>query len=505
MQRRRLGASIARAAGNGPQQQQQTPQAPPSRGPLASVASLDEGDEVPILTVSGVRMAPRGAQQQRRLGSPAASLASLSSLASLASLSSVDFESGVNGAAAANGGGALFRFSPQQIDLIRGLRGSMVSCSNAFFGVAAASVLLSAVAAAGGEGGEALEAAEAPARVLFSGITVGDVASWVDSLLVAGLLRFGAESFARAADSAAASASGDADSSSGSGENSSSSTSSSTSSSSGSGATAAAAAGKELAYTFQGINRLGLLFEQLAVAAATVSIVITLEAAAEWPPLVTLASGLFFTAAVARSASMWWVLSKYGKRLDDVEESLEAHRRIVQAARSEPDAFPLLDRIAIRVAFIYLLQFEAAGRRGGGQALAAAPPRTPAATRRRRTLLLLAHRGDQGPALLALHPEALEPGRVGLHHRGRLLRQDACGRATGQGRGRGLGARGAPRPPAPPGCLRAAQGGLGGTTLRCGLPPAPRQPRGPGQLLRLARARGRRDAPESPSRPPGLV
>ena len=95
-----------------------------------------------------------------------------------------------------------------------------------------------------------------------------------------------------------------------------------------------------------------------------------MEAAAEWPPLVTLASGLFFTAAVARSASMWWVLSKYGKRLDDVEESLEAHRRIVQAARSEPDAFPLLDRIAIRVAFIYLLQFEAAGRRGGGQALA---------------------------------------------------------------------------------------------------------------------------------------
>jgi hypothetical protein len=33
--------------------------------------------------------------------------------------------------------------------------------------------------------------------VLFNGITVGDVASWVDSLLVAYLLNFGAASFNR--------------------------------------------------------------------------------------------------------------------------------------------------------------------------------------------------------------------------------------------------------------------------------------------------------------------
>jgi hypothetical protein len=37
--------------------------------------------------------------------------------------------------------------------------------------------------------------------VLFNGITVGDFASWVDSLLVAGLLRFGAESFKKVEDS----------------------------------------------------------------------------------------------------------------------------------------------------------------------------------------------------------------------------------------------------------------------------------------------------------------
>lgn len=34
-------------------------------------------------------------------------------------------------------------------------------------------------------------------QVLFNGITVGDVASWVDSLLVAYLLRFGAASFSQ--------------------------------------------------------------------------------------------------------------------------------------------------------------------------------------------------------------------------------------------------------------------------------------------------------------------
>jgi hypothetical protein len=55
----------------------------------------------------------------------------------------------------------------------------------------------------------------------------------------------------------------------------------------------------------QGINRLGLMFTQFSIAATTVSIVTTLEAASKWPPLVTLASGLFFAAAVGRSGAMW--------------------------------------------------------------------------------------------------------------------------------------------------------------------------------------------------------
>jgi hypothetical protein len=43
----------------------------------------------------------------------------------------------------------------------------------------------------------AAAAAAVALQVLFNGITVGDVASWVDSLLVAYLLRFGATSFSR--------------------------------------------------------------------------------------------------------------------------------------------------------------------------------------------------------------------------------------------------------------------------------------------------------------------
>lgn len=50
----------------------------------------------------------------------------------------------------------------------------------------------------------------------------------------------------------------------------------------------------------QGINRLGLVFQQLVIASLAVSTVTTLEAAAKWPDLVWLASALFFGVAGAR-------------------------------------------------------------------------------------------------------------------------------------------------------------------------------------------------------------
>lgn len=67
-----------------------------------------------------------------------------------------------------------------------------------------------------------------PRQVLFNGFTVGDVASWVDSLLVAYLLNFGAQSFKKIEDTAHEE--------------------------------------RQLAYTFQGINRLGLMFTQFSIA-----------------------------------------------------------------------------------------------------------------------------------------------------------------------------------------------------------------------------------------------
>ena len=53
----------------------------------------------------------------------------------------------------------------------------------------------------------------------------------------------------------------------------------------------------------QGINRLGLVFQQLVIASLAVSTVTTLEAAAKWPDLVWLASALFFGVAGARVTS----------------------------------------------------------------------------------------------------------------------------------------------------------------------------------------------------------
>ncbi|KIZ01686.1 hypothetical protein MNEG_6274 [Monoraphidium neglectum] len=294
-------------------------------------------------------MAPRAA--------PRASLAGLASLDSLDDLP------------------ASSEFIEQElvVKIIDGLREEMLGCSNAFFGVALASVALSVVAASG------VEVSEAP-EVLFSGVTVGDVATWMDSLLVAGLLRYGAESFGRVLDTGNER--------------------------------------KQLAYTFQGINRLGMVFQQLAVAAGTVSFVITLEAAVEWPPLVTVASGLFFAAAVARSMAMW---------------------RCVEAANDV--SFPLLDRLAIRIAFNYLLQYEAAGRRPSEQASGAQPPAATgaAAASALPAAALGVPAGSAGPGGAALRGSSVQEILRGLPPVLPLISRPGRGSDGGDGGARGEG------------------------------------------------------------------
>ncbi|KAK9845783.1 hypothetical protein WJX81_002252 [Elliptochloris bilobata] len=120
---------------------------------------------------------------------------------------------------------------------------------------------------------------------------------------------------------------------------------------------------RQLAYVFWGINRLGLVFQQLVIASLAVSTVTTLEAAAKWPDLVWLASALFFGVAVVRSMAMWWVLSKHAGRLDDVEATLAAYRGCGDSPLAELCAaeLPMLDRLAVGVALGHLAQYEPPG------------------------------------------------------------------------------------------------------------------------------------------------
>lgn len=75
-------------------------------------------------------------------------------------------------------------------------------------------------------------------------------------------------------------------------------------------------------------------------------------------------------ALLVSAASPRYVLNKYGTTLDDVEGALEAQRRAYAAAHDEE--LPLFDRLAIRLAFSYLLQYSAAGRRPSAAALTSA-------------------------------------------------------------------------------------------------------------------------------------
>jgi hypothetical protein len=52
-----------------------------------------------------------------------------------------------------------------------------------------------------------------------------------------------------------------------------------------------------MAYTFQGVSRLALIFQQLSIGSVAVSTVTGLEAAAKYPPLVVGTSSVFFLIA----------------------------------------------------------------------------------------------------------------------------------------------------------------------------------------------------------------
>lgn len=201
-------------------------------------------------------------------------------------------------------------FSHDEEKVFEELRENMDNCSVAFAAVAVVSMAMLV--------GDAVSTGHTDPSELVKGVTVGDVASWVDSLLVAALLRFGSSSFQRVIDTKSKD--------------------------------------KQLAYAFQGVNRVALMFQQFTIAAVCVSVLLTLEAAAKYPGIVTVASGMFLSVAVIRSASMWWVLNRHGHTIDDVETTLDQFRH-TKAAASNPE-LPWWDRLAIKIAFNYLTQYS---------------------------------------------------------------------------------------------------------------------------------------------------
>ena len=90
-----------------------------------------------------------------------------------------------------------YTLSDEEKSVITKLTKAIDACSTAFGAVVVASILLG-VAQASAEG--RLENAGEASTMLFSGLAVGDVSSWVDSLLMAALLRFCNQSFKSAQD-----------------------------------------------------------------------------------------------------------------------------------------------------------------------------------------------------------------------------------------------------------------------------------------------------------------
>jgi len=199
-----------------------------------------------------------------------------------------------------------YYFNKNELVTIQGLRDSMTNCATAFTVVAITNIMLSLYQGYEREGAGPLE-------VMF-GVTIGDVAYWGDSLLIVLLLNFASASFDKVLTSR----------------------------------------NNQMPRLFQGLNRLGLIFQQLSIGSFAVSTVTVLEAAVKYPKIVVFSSTVFFFVAMSRAAAMWWVLSKHTQDNDEVVRTLGVVRGDTDATKD----MPLLDRWAVWLAFGYLLQFE---------------------------------------------------------------------------------------------------------------------------------------------------
>ncbi|GIL68638.1 hypothetical protein Vafri_21863 [Volvox africanus] len=280
---------------------------------------------------------------------------SIASLSSVASLSSFD---------ELNDGTANFRFIPSQLEVFRNLANSMQNCSRGLAALAFGSVVMNAFEAvehahhhhgehvqsavqlagqAAGAAGAAVSSVAEQAAVVADKVAVAlpgvseqasqlmagrmdflqealravsltDVAFCIDQIIPALLIVYAAapfEQLARNPDE------------------------------------------PHMELALRGVGRLSVTLQQLAWTSGSVAVVLLLTAAAEYPPIVGVASWSCLALAVARGASLWWVISQHTTSGEEVARTLAALRGGVEGRDMNP-----LDRAASWLALGVLLQAE---------------------------------------------------------------------------------------------------------------------------------------------------
>ncbi|GLC36771.1 hypothetical protein PLESTB_000784600 [Pleodorina starrii] len=271
-----------------------------------------------------------------------ASMSSMTSLSSLSSLASLDEYEEVSN----------FRFLPSQLEVFHELAKSMRFCSSGMSALAVGSVLMNAVeavehthhqlqhaghaaaemAAAGAAAAEGAAAAAGQAAVavaehtaaaasggtffqeLLRAVSLTDVAFCVNEIIPALLIMYAAVPFERLSKNPDV---------------------------------------PHMGLALQGVGRLSLTLQQLAWTSGSVAVVLLLTAAAEYPAIVGVASWSVLALAMARGASLWWVISQHTTSGEEVARTLAALRGGSNARELNP-----LDRAASWLALGVLLQAE---------------------------------------------------------------------------------------------------------------------------------------------------
>ncbi|PNH03679.1 hypothetical protein TSOC_010244, partial [Tetrabaena socialis] len=206
-----------------------------------------------------------------------------------------------------------FRFTADQLGTFSGLAFSMSNCSRALVALAVGNILINAV------------------EEMMGAVSLGDVAFCTNAIIPAALIWYAKgpfEELCKAPDQ------------------------------------------PHMPLALKGVGRLSLTLQQLAWTSGSVGVVLLLEAAVRYPPIVGVASGVCLSLAGARVAALWWVLQRHTSSGEEVSRTLAALRGGTGAGD-----LSLPDRAASWLALGALLQAEPSihkrghGGKAGGVAL----------------------------------------------------------------------------------------------------------------------------------------